>query len=49
MLQESRIYLLRAPWLMMAPGLALTLTVLGFNLLAEGLRDVLELRGIDGP
>ena len=49
MLQESRVYLLRAPWLMMAPGLALTLTVLGFNLLAEGLRDALNSRGIDGP
>jgi len=48
MLQESRIYFLRAPWLMIAPGLALTLTVLGFNLLAEGLRDALDLRGIDG-
>jgi len=49
MLQESRIYLLRAPWLMIAPGLALTLTVLGFNLLAEGLRDALDLKKIDGP
>ncbi len=49
MLQESRIYLLRAPWLMIAPGLALSLTVLGFNLLAEGLRDTLDWRGIDGP
>jgi ABC-type dipeptide/oligopeptide/nickel transport system permease subunit len=48
MLQESRIYFLRAPWLMIGPGLALTLTVLGFNLLAEGLRDALDLRGIDG-
>jgi hypothetical protein len=48
MLQESRIYFLRAPWLMIAPGLALTLTVLGFNLLAEGLRDALDLRRIDG-
>lgn len=48
MLQESRVYFLRAPWLMIAPGLALTLTVLGFNLLAEGLRDILELRPGDG-
>jgi ABC-type dipeptide/oligopeptide/nickel transport system permease subunit len=44
MLQESRLYLTRAPWLMLAPGGMITLTVLGFNFLAEGLRDALEVR-----
>ncbi len=44
MLQESRLYMDRAPWLMLSPGIAVTLTVLGFNLLAEGLRDAFQLK-----
>lgn len=44
MLQESRLYLVRAPWLLLGPGAAVTLTVLGFNLLAEGLRDAFEVK-----
>ncbi|KMY67661.1 peptide ABC transporter permease [Desulfocarbo indianensis] len=44
MLQESRMYLVRAPWLMLAPGAAVTLSVLGFNLLAEGLRDAMQVK-----
>lgn len=38
MIQESRLYMIRAPWLMLAPGAAITITVLAFNLLGEGLR-----------
>lgn len=33
-----------APWLVFAPGIALSLTVLGFNLLGDGLRDALDPR-----
>jgi ABC-type dipeptide/oligopeptide/nickel transport system permease subunit len=44
MLQESRLYMARAPWLMLSPGVAVTLTVLGFNLLAEGLRDQFQVK-----
>lgn len=33
-----------APWLGLWPGIALTLTVFGFNLLGDGLRDVLDPR-----
>ncbi|MBI1391076.1 MAG: ABC transporter permease subunit [bacterium] len=33
-----------APWVSLFPGLALALTVLAFNLLGEGLRDVLDVR-----
>lgn len=44
MLEESRHYLHQAPWLMLGPGLVLTLAVAGFNLLAEGLRDRLAIR-----
>ena len=38
MLQQSRLYLSRAPWLMLAPGGAVFLVVLACNLVAEGLR-----------
>lgn len=43
MLQESRLYLTKAPWLMVVPGAAITLTIFGLNLFAEGLRDVLRI------
>lgn len=35
-------YISRAPWLSVFPGIALVYTVLGFNLLGEGLRDILD-------
>ena len=31
-----------SPWLSLAPGIVITLTVLGFNLLGDALRDVLD-------
>ncbi len=37
-------FLRQAPWLSTFPGLAIMLTVLGFNLLGDGLRDVLDPR-----
>ena len=37
MLQEAGIYMTQAPWLILAPGAAVTLTVLALNLLGEGL------------
>lgn len=48
MLNESRGLAEMAPWLMIYPGLAIMLGVLGFNLLGDGLRDVLDprLRGV---
>ncbi len=36
-----------APWVSLFPGAALAVTVLGFNLLGEGLRDVLDPRERD--
>lgn len=42
MLNEGKDYLARAPELMVYPGVAITLTALGFNLLGDGLRDVLD-------
>jgi len=44
MLSESRGLAEIAPWLMIYPGLAIMLGVLGFNLLGDGLRDVLDPR-----
>jgi peptide/nickel transport system permease protein len=45
MLSEGQSYLTGgAPWLALAPGAAVLLTVLGFNLLGDGLRDVLDPR-----
>ena len=40
MLAESQTYAFIAPWLAIAPAAALIVTVLGLNLLGEGLRDV---------
>jgi ABC-type dipeptide/oligopeptide/nickel transport system permease subunit len=37
MLQEAGIYMTRAPWLMLAPGLAITLVVGALNLIGDGL------------
>lgn len=42
MLWESQTYLGTAPWLAILPGLAIALAVLGFNLLGDGLRDLLD-------
>ncbi|MCF8033176.1 MAG: ABC transporter permease subunit [Desulfarculaceae bacterium] len=44
MLNEARSYIYTAPHLLLAPGLAIFLTVLGFNLLGEGLRDALRVK-----
>lgn len=44
MLSESRRYMELAPWTAVAPGAAIMLVVLGFNLLGDGLRDVLDPR-----
>jgi peptide/nickel transport system permease protein len=44
MLQEAQNYLVVQPLLALWPGLAIALSVLGFNLLGDGLRDVLDPR-----
>ncbi len=44
MLSEGRSYVFTAPHLVFYPGIAIMLTVLGFNLLGDGLRDVLDPR-----
>ena len=42
MLTEARDQITTAPWLSIFPGLAIFFTVLGLNLLGDGLRDVLD-------
>ena len=42
MLNDSRSYMQTAPALLLAPGAAIFLLVLGFNLLGDGLRDLLD-------
>jgi len=42
MLSESQTYLNQAPLLAVWPGVAIALSVLGFNLLGDGLRDLLD-------
>jgi len=42
MLSEGRELIVKAPWVLMFPGCAIFLTVLGFNLLGDGLRDALD-------
>lgn len=41
---EGRQYIREAPWITAIPGLALAMTVMGLNLLGDGLRDVLDPR-----
>jgi peptide/nickel transport system permease protein len=44
MLNEGRGYLRDAPWVTVAPGLAIALTVLGINLLGDALQDAWDPR-----
>ena len=42
MLNTARGFLVQAPWMAVWPGIAIFLTVLGFNLLGDGLHDALD-------
>ncbi|MBR2834676.1 MAG: ABC transporter permease [Coriobacteriales bacterium] len=42
MLGRGRNYIFSAPYAMLFPGLAITITVLAFNLLGDGIRDALD-------
>lgn len=44
MLTESRAFIRSAWWMPFFPGMAILMTVMGFNLLGDGLRDVLDVR-----
>src|SRR5882672_15561 len=44
MLASALEFIQRAPWVVTFPGLAILITVLGFNLMGDGLRDALDPR-----
>lgn len=44
MIREGTPYLIDAPWLSVAPGIAILLAVLAFNLVGDALRDVVDPR-----
>ncbi|WP_346907747.1 nickel transporter permease [uncultured Roseibium sp.] len=44
MLSAGRDYFTRAPWMMIVPGVSIAITVLGFNLLGDGVREILDPR-----
>jgi peptide/nickel transport system permease protein len=44
MINDGSSVLQPAPWVVLFPGLAITLTVLGFSLVGDGIRDALDTR-----
>ena len=48
MLNEGRNFMQSAPWLMIFPGLAIFVTVVIFNMLGDGLRDILDPHSDEG-
>lgn len=44
MLNEGRTYLVKAPWLMIYPGIAIMIVVFIFNMLGDNIRDILDPR-----
>ena len=44
MLADSRNLMEMAPWLLIFPGIAIMIGILGFNLLGDALRDILDPR-----
>lgn len=44
MISDARPYLETAPWIVLAPGIAMSLTVIGINLFGDGLRQALDPR-----
>jgi peptide/nickel transport system permease protein len=42
MLADGRGFMVQAPWMVIFPGLAIMAAVLGFNMVADGLRDWLD-------
>jgi peptide/nickel transport system permease protein len=44
MLATGRNYVARCPWILVFPGIAIMIVVLGFNVLGDGIRDLLDPR-----
>ncbi|GDY56094.1 hypothetical protein SVIO_067170 [Streptomyces violaceusniger] len=45
MLSSAQAYIAAAPWMAVFPGLAIIAATLAFNLLGDGLRDILDPQG----
>jgi ABC-type dipeptide/oligopeptide/nickel transport system permease subunit len=45
MIVSGRTFITTAPWLINSPGVAIFVTVLGFNLFGNAVRDALDPRG----
>jgi peptide/nickel transport system permease protein len=48
MLREAQGHFARSPWFTLGPGLLITLMVLGFHTLSNGIRDAIDVRGPHG-
>jgi peptide/nickel transport system permease protein len=44
LISEGRSFILKAPWIATFPGIAISLTVLGYNLLGDALRDITDVK-----
>jgi peptide/nickel transport system permease protein len=44
MISLNRMYINSAPWIVIFPGLAISITVISFNILGDFLRDKLDPR-----
>lgn len=47
LVREGAVYLSIAPWLVLVPGLLLAVVIVSVNLLGDGLRDALDVRGVE--
>ncbi|MCC8100957.1 MAG: ABC transporter permease [Clostridiales bacterium] len=47
LISDGRDYLASAPWVVIAPGVALAITVLAFNFLGDGIRDVFDPKNVN--
>jgi peptide/nickel transport system permease protein len=42
MINNGKDFMRIAPWISLSPGIAIAMTVMGFNFLGDGLRDALD-------
>ncbi len=47
LVHEGTVYLPVAPWLVLVPGLLLAVVIMAVNLVGDGLRDALDVRGVE--
>jgi peptide/nickel transport system permease protein len=47
LVHEGAVYLPIAPWLVLVPGVLLAMAIMAVNLVGDGLRDALDVRGVE--